>query len=125
MQVRVTAPLEVDGGSTEAVRCCLLGALWTSPLEVEGRCNALWQKLQQRQRWHAAYVDGEDYMLSALGVDGFVVHRMGMALSEGCLGMERLFGGVRQQRKVFLSVALARDCFFGVCQLGTAFLSVA
>ena len=42
----MTTPSEVDSGSTEAVSCCMLGALWTSPLEVEGRRNALWQKLE-------------------------------------------------------------------------------
>ncbi len=41
--------------------------------------------MQQRQRWHAAYIDGEGYMMSALVVDGFVVRQLGTALSEVCV----------------------------------------
>ncbi len=42
MQVRVTAPLEVDGGSTEAGSWCLLCVLWRA-LAGDGFVGVSWR----------------------------------------------------------------------------------
>ena len=60
--------------------------------------------MQQRQRWHAVHVDGDGYMLSALDVDGFVVHWLGTALLE-CVGWGWLFVQVH-----WLEMALLLEC---------------